>query len=115
MSGLELDADELLRGLLESAKDELKETWGELRQREVEELQAAAKDLAQLLARRLRPGRQEVDTQFDDQEIAHVKARIANWTWVAADAVRARWAAWLEAAAENAGRVLKAVAKGLIA
>lgn len=112
---LELDADSLLDGLLLSAKDELRATWGDLRQREVEELEDAAKDLAQLLARRLRPGRMEHDQRADDAEIAHAMARIANWTWVGADKVRARWAAWLEQAAEVAGKVLRAAAKGLVA
>lgn len=109
--------------LIRSAKAELGETIKELRQREVEELEEAGKDLGKLIViytRQLANPAEDKEKATKDEEailreIAHAKARVANWTWVGADKVRARWAAWLEQAGELAGKALKAVGKGLVA
>lgn len=113
-SEIRLDPHAIFTGLVDSARDELKATWEELKAQEVDALKSAASDLAILLARRVRADTPE-KVQLVDNEIAFVRASIANWAWVGADKVRARWAAWLEQAAERVGEVLKAFAKGLIA
>lgn len=109
MSNPLADANELAGRLIAQARVELKDTWDDLRQREVRELEDAAQDLARILADGIR------GSSSLERELPHVQARIANWTWVGADRVRARWQHWLDQAAEEAMRVLKAVAKGLIA
>ena len=93
--------------LAEEARDELKETWDDLRQREVQEIEEAGKDLGALLVRA---------AKGDDvsRELLHAKARLASWTWVGADRVRARWQAWLKRAAKQTGEVLAALADGLL-
>jgi hypothetical protein len=112
---LRLDPHALYEGLVDSAKDELKETWNDLKAAEVLHLQQAASDFAILIGRRVRVADSPEKAGQVDLEIAHVKAQIANWTWVGADKVRARWEEWLKQAAEKVGEILKTVAKGLIA
>lgn len=96
--------------LLAEAKDELGETWDDLRQREAKELEAVARSLGKVLSDYAR----DRDEARLERELAHLKAQTANWTWIGADRVVQRWKVWLDGAAEEAGRVLKRVAKGLI-
>lgn len=107
MSGLKFDAGEIARQLLAEARDELRDTWGELRDSGVTtEVAEGARDYGELLANSL------VGADVD-QELAHARARVLNWSWIGADRVRARWQGFLDATFERLGRAAAKFAKGL--
>ena len=90
--------DKLLESL-DGVKDDLSSIWKL-------EIREAVEDLADLLLEKL--GNQDPQVQASlDREILHARARIANWSFVGADLVRASIKKALHELAELAGSVLK--------
>lgn len=110
----DLNANEIAASLWNSARQELDDQWDEIKHREVEELRQAVGEFGRLLAQRTSPWRKPEEKAQDDRELAHLSAQIANWTWAGADRVRKRWKEWLEDRAEDAGVLLRRLAKGLL-
>lgn len=94
--------DKLL-GSLDGIKDDLSELWKV-------EVREAVEDLADLLLCKL--GTTDPDElEALDRELLHARARIANWTFVGADLVRAAVRKALHELAEMAGALLKGLIK----
>lgn len=93
--------------LLDEARDELRETWHDLEGDVRSGIEWAARETPRVLRDRL-AGR---DTSRQE---AHLRAVVANWTWVGADRVAVRWREFLEEAAKVAARVLVEAAKAAL-
>lgn len=79
-----IDRETVASDLLESAQAELAAAGESLREDVAAELKDVAAYLAELVERRAKGEDVEAD-------LRHVRARVANWTWVGADRVTVRW------------------------
>ena len=90
---------EKLHAALDGVKDDLSELWKV-------EVKEALEDLAEQTLVKL-TSQDPHEQASADRELLHCKARVANWTFVGADLVRARVKVVLHELAEGLGAVLK--------
>lgn len=95
--------EKLLKTTFDGIKEDLSELWKV-------EIREAVEDLADLTLLKL-----TLTDSFElaalERELLHAKARIANWTFVGADLVRAKIKLALHEVAEMLGQVLKGFIK----
>lgn len=103
MSELRAKLTEKLTGVLDGVKDDLAELWKL-------EVREAMEDLAELTLQKLAISDPH-ELASVERELLHAQARVANWTFVGADLVRARLKAVLHELAEGLGAVLRGFIK----
>lgn len=93
--------------LLKEGQEELRESWDALADDVRSGISWAAVAKAKLIRKRLAGE----DTTREDQ---HVRAIVANWTWVGSDRLVIRWQAFLEQVAKRAGELVQIAIKAAL-